>query len=272
MWSIAQALQENLKSFKRFLYCVCERTCVHAFVCVCVCVCRLVKDLSPLSVTVHWAADSDRQMIGYWQVSVWLTARFFSKGSFPLYNSSTVSFLPHWGPFHLHPWSTVLLSLLLSITRHLMNGWQPFNLNPSDRNRPQCQCELCRCSKMNLHLLRLFKWHLLMPPPTMRMHSCICMCIHKRFCACTHTHTRAHTHTHTHTHTNTNAHTFSEVSCTKHLCLVLFVYLDSERGVFQISSMKQYQLFRFYSKLNSLSVWKLFSVKFLCLGVASLQS
>lgn len=43
-----------------------------------------MKELYSLAVTVQWAADSGWQMIGYWQVSVWLMSCLFSVGSFPL--------------------------------------------------------------------------------------------------------------------------------------------------------------------------------------------
>lgn len=80
--------------------------------CLCVLVWdRLVKGLC-LLVTVHWAADQKWQIIGCWQVSVWLTAWFYSRGSFPLYNFSTVSFLLCWGPVTFTTHSTPLTFIL----------------------------------------------------------------------------------------------------------------------------------------------------------------
>lgn len=146
--------------------------------CTCVCVCvwqRWCFRSGSFAVTVHWAADSQRQIIGYRQVSVWLTAGFFFKGSFPLYNSSTVSFLPHRGPSP----SPLILLLSLSITHRLMNGPQPLKFNP-----------LGALSRHTLSVNCAGVWHELYTFTLVEMQG---GCPHP---LCTYTYTPMHTHNH----------------------------------------------------------------------------
>lgn len=87
-------------------------------------VCVVVKEVFLLSVTVEWTRVRVKRL-SYHQVSLWLV-----KETSPHYNSNRQ--LPSWWrPPHVHRCFSEPPSLSLSITSHLMNGWQPFSKRPS---------------------------------------------------------------------------------------------------------------------------------------------
>lgn len=94
-------------------------------------VCAVVKDVLLLSVTVEWTRVRVKRL-SYHQVSLWHV-----KETSPHYNSNRQ--LPSWWrPLHVHRCFSEPPSLSLSITSHLMNGWQPFS---EGLQGPQTHCQ-----------------------------------------------------------------------------------------------------------------------------------